>query len=24
LTNPLYATAVGWCCTWVVSDWSAK
>jgi len=24
LTNPLYATAVGWCGTWVVSDWSAK
>jgi len=24
LTNPLYATAVGWWRTWVVSDWSAK
>jgi len=24
LTNRLYATAVGWWRTWVVSDWSAK
>jgi len=24
LTNSLYATAVGWWRTWVVSDWSAK